>query len=106
MTRRKDTSTIITAARKQYESIRNDYDRALSEQTLDLRIPVKNLMENLRSSLDYMAHDIYNVCCKPARLIDGKPDPRNIYFPYGLIEQDFKAGIGSSFRLACSDDSN
>ncbi len=96
MNRRTDTRTIVTAARKQYESIRKDYDRALREHTLDLRIPVKNLMENLRSALDYMAHDIYDICCKPVRIITGKPDPRNIYFPYGCTELDFKAGLGSS----------
>ena len=96
MCRRTDTRTIITTARKQYESIRKDYDHALVEHTLDLRIPVKNLMENLRSALDYMAHDIYDICCKPGRISSGKPDPHNIYFPYGRTDLDFRAGLGSS----------
>jgi hypothetical protein len=96
MSRRTDTTTIIAAAREQYDSIRKDYDRALQEHTLDLRISVKNLMENLRSALDYMAHDIYDSCCKQVRAANSKPAPRNIYFPYGSTDLSFMAGLGSS----------
>jgi len=96
MSRKDDISTILAAAKEQFESIRKDYDRALREQSLDLRVPVKNLMENLRSSLDYMAHDIYEYCCQAARSAAGKPDPRNIYFPYGRTEADFRSRVGSS----------
>jgi hypothetical protein len=96
MNRRDDVSTILEVAKQQYESIREDYDRALRERSLDLRVPVKNLMENLRSSLDYMAHDIYEACCKATRVAAGKPNPHNIYFPYSRTEADFKSGVGSS----------
>jgi hypothetical protein len=96
MNRKDDVNTILAAAKEQFESIRKNYDRALREQSLDLRVPVKNLMENLRSSLDYMAHDIYESCCQAARIAAGKPDPRNIYFPYGRTEADFNSGVGSS----------
>lgn len=95
MSSMKDTGVIIGAAKEQYKSIRKDYDRALKEHSLDLRIPVKNLMENLRSALDYMAHDIYDTCCKSARIAAGKPGPRNIYFPYGRTDPDFRSGMGS-----------
>ena len=30
------------------------------------------------------------------RIVAGKPDPRNIYFPYGRTNSDFRAGLGSS----------
>jgi hypothetical protein len=53
-------------------------------------------MENLRSALDYMAHDIYEACCKAPRAPTGAADPKNIYFPYGRTEHDFKSGVGSS----------
>ncbi len=53
-------------------------------------------MENLRSALDYMAHDIYEISCKPMRQAKGKSEPHNIYFPYGRSNADFKSGIGSS----------
>lgn len=96
MSRKDDVTIILEEAKRQYQNIRKNYDRALKEKSMDLRVPVKNLMENLRSSLDYMAHDIYESCCQSARLASGNPDPRNIYFPYGLTEQNFRSGVGSS----------
>jgi len=96
MSRKSDVNTIIAAAKEQYEIIRKEYARALREKSLDLRVPVKNIMENLRSSLDYMAHDIYETCCQPARTAAGKSDPHNIYFPYGRTEAKFKSHIGTS----------
>jgi hypothetical protein len=96
MNRKSDVDAILIAATQQYNSIRKDYERALQDKSLDLRVPVKNLMENLRSALDYMAHDIYESCCQSERTSNGQPDPKNVYFPYGKTEADFKAGVGSS----------
>jgi hypothetical protein len=96
MDRKKDTTSIIDAAIKQHREILASYEIALSNKSMDLRVPVKNVMENLRSALDYMAHDIYEVCCQPIRKKSGLPDPFNIYFPYGRTEPDFKSRIGSS----------
>jgi hypothetical protein len=96
MNRKNDVNVILKAAREQYDDIRKGYDTALQDQSLDLRVPIKNLMENLRSALDYMAHDIYETCCQAAQVAAGKPNPRNIYFPYGRTEADFKSGVGSS----------
>jgi hypothetical protein len=96
MNRKSDTAVILTAAVDQYKKILAGYDAALRNKSLDLRVPVKNVMENLRSALDYMAHDIYEACCQPVRKASGQPDPKRIYFPYGRTEADFKSGIGSS----------
>lgn len=96
MNRKKDTAVILTAAVDQYKTILAGYDAALRNKSLDLRVPVKNVMENLRSALDYMAHDIYEACCQPVRRARGQPDPKNIYFPYGRTVTDFKSGIDSS----------
>ena len=96
MNRKKDVDAILSAVIQQYSIVRQDYERALRDGSLDLRVPVKNLMENLRSALDYMAHDIYESCCHSTRLLIGKSVPNNIYFPYGKTESDFKARVGSS----------
>ena len=96
MNRKSDVGAILIAATQQYNTVRQDYERALRDKSLDLRVPVKNIMENLRSALDYMAHDIYESCCQSTRSFSGQPDPKNIYFPYGKTEADFKAGLGSS----------
>ena len=100
MNRKNDTTVILTAAVEQLKKILAGYDAALRNKSLDLRVPVKNVMENFRSALDYMAHDIYEACCQPVRKADGQPDPKNIYFPYGRNETDFKSGVGSSPCLA------
>jgi len=96
MSRKEDVEMVLTVAKKQHEDICEAYNKALHDESLDLRVPVKNLMENLRSALDYMAHDIYELCCQTARVASGKPKPRNIYFPYGRTEANFKSGVGSS----------
>ena len=96
MNRKRDTKSLLDAAAEQHKQIAAGYESALRNKSLDLRVPVKNLMENLRSALDYMAHDIYEACCQPSRLAKGLPDPKNVYFPYGRSLNDFKSGLGSS----------
>ncbi|MBW8041199.1 MAG: hypothetical protein FVQ85_14515 [Planctomycetes bacterium] len=95
MSRKNDVAAILKAASEQHKEIKAKYDDALRNKSMDLKIPVKNLMENLRSSLDYMAHDIYEACCKPSRSASAQPDPKNIYFPYAKTEQDFRSHVGA-----------
>lgn len=102
MNRKSDVDSILVVATQQYHTVLQGYERALRDKSLDLRVHVKNLMENLRSALDYMAHDIYESSCQPARIARGQPDLKNIYFPYGKIETDFKAGIGRSLPDLCT----
>ena len=93
MSRKNDVAAILKAASEQLNEVKAKYDDALRNKSMDLRIPVKNLMENLKSSLDYMAHDIYEACCRPGRSASGQPDPKNIYFPYAKTEQDFRSRV-------------
>jgi len=94
--RKNDTKVLLDAAVEQHKQITAGYEAALRSKSLDLRVLVKNTMENLRSALDYMAHDIYEACCQPSRIANGLPDPKNIYFPYGRTNNDFTSGVGSS----------
>lgn len=96
MKRHEDVLALIQESTRQYEEVKESYDKALRDKSLDIRIKVKNLMENLRSILDYTAHDIYESVCKQHQQKSGKPDPRNIYFPYGRNEKDFNASIMNS----------
>lgn len=81
-----------------FENIEQKYKAALSEKNIptSLQIDVKNFMENLRSVLDYIAHDIYETVIKPERVKICLKEIKNIYFPYGKSENDFKSGLGSS----------
>ena len=96
MKRYEDVLALIKESIKRYEEVKGLYDKALRDKSLDIRIKVKNLMENLRSILDYTAHDIYESVCRPHRQKLGKPEPRNIYFPYGRNENDFNSSIMNS----------
>jgi hypothetical protein len=96
MKRYDDIIALIQESTGQYDEIKGSYEKSLRDKSLDIRIKVKNLIENLRSVLDYTAHDIYEVVCKSHRQKLNKPHPRNIYFPYGRNESDFRSSITKS----------
>ncbi len=70
-------SALLTHSRKSLASIERQYGASLQDQTVSetLRVEVKGLFENLRSVLDYFAHEIRDLFCPPR-----KPRDR-IYFP-------------------------
>jgi len=51
MKRHEDVLVLIKESTKRYEEVKELYDKALRDKSLDIRIKVKNLMENLRSIL-------------------------------------------------------
>ncbi len=73
----KRTSSIEALLKKAIDDeieLRAAYDGSLQEQHVreDLKVVIKNIFENLRSCLDYIAHDIFETHCgaavKPSRL--------------------------------------
>jgi hypothetical protein len=95
--RKDNVIALLDHASNDLKNIEQQYEQALSEKKIptSLQIDVKNFMENLRSALDYMAHDIYEVIIKPERDNTGAKAIEKIYFPYGKTENDFKSGLGS-----------
>lgn len=87
---------LLQHAQYDLKHIEAQYQKSLERQTIptSLQIDVKNMMENLRSALDYLAHNIYEIVLMPARKAAGDKQIVNIYFPYGKSENDFKSGIG------------
>jgi len=83
-------------AKKDLEKIKAEYETSLQSKTISasLQIDIKNLMENLRSALDYVAHDIYESVVKPDCLTSGEKEIKDIYFPYGKDENDFRSSMG------------
>lgn len=68
-----------------------DYKKSLTEKEVseDLRVSVKNIYENLRSCLDYMAKDISEEFC---------PTPqKKPYFPIRYSPKEFTQAISSDF---------
>lgn len=93
MSRQSDISALLDRANQQLKSIATEYESSLHKQTIaaPLRVDIKNLFENLRSVLDYLAHDIRDEYCTPT-----KPSDR-IYFPILPDASQFSARVSHWF---------
>ncbi len=97
--RKEQVSALLSHIKDDLYKIESKYKDALKDKTIpdSLRIDIKNLLENLRTILDYLAHDIYEQKIQPSRRANGKQDIDNkkIYFPYGKTLNDFRSSVGS-----------
>jgi hypothetical protein len=75
--RKDDVDALAKRSEKDFALVRSAYEKCLHDQTIssDLKIDIKNLCGNLRSTLDYIAHDIRGKYCHSAN-----PNAR-FYFP-------------------------
>jgi len=72
----KEIQDLIVRASGDMEKIKHEYDNSLQQEEIssDLRISIKNCLENIRSSLDYLANQIFEENCT-------KKGNSKIYFP-------------------------
>lgn len=77
MSRKTDIEALLKRAETTLQKIRGEYDKSLHSKTVsaDLRIDIKDYFSNLRSILDYIAHDIVDKYCPNAN------PKNNLYFP-------------------------
>ena len=77
MSRKTDIEALLNRADKTLLKINDEYEKALhaKEISADLRIDIKDFFGNLRSVLDYIAHDIVEKYCPTAN------PKKNLYFP-------------------------
>lgn len=75
-----DAKSLVVQSREQFNELKNAYKQSLIEKTVkrELLIKVKNLMENLRSALDFTAHGLFIRYCAASKT------KQKIYFPYAL----------------------
>lgn len=75
--RKPDIKALLERAQKQFDKINTEYKVSLRDKSIspELKIDIKNFCENLRSVLDYLAHEIREAHCPTA-----KPKER-FYFP-------------------------
>jgi hypothetical protein len=66
--RTQSVNALIQRAESQLTAVSSAYEKSLHEKHVEdsLKIDIKNLCENLRSSLDYVAHDIREKHCPTA----------------------------------------
>lgn len=76
-TRIKSIQALLDKAEVQLGRIETEYNKSLHNREIDdaLRIDIKNICENMRSVLDYLAHDIRERYCPSESLKD------RFYFP-------------------------
>ena len=84
-----DATELVNESKTTFEEIKNAYNESLNDQNVKPRllIKIKNFMENLRSALDFTAHELFD---KYGSTTNANPD---IYFPYaweGLSQTDFQ----------------
>jgi hypothetical protein len=77
MKRNTNIEALIKNSRTTFAHLQKEYDASLHEKTVreNLKIDIKNILGNLRSCLDYLAHDLFDTLCV------GTKRPRHLYFP-------------------------
>ncbi|WP_339699161.1 hypothetical protein [Algoriphagus aquimarinus] len=93
MSRKTDIEALLNRADKTLPKINEEYEKALHAQSIsaDLRIDIKDYFGNLRSVLDYLAHDIVEMYCPNA-------NPRDIlYFPIRADQASFDNVMKKSY---------
>ena len=85
MSRKTDIEALLNRADKTLIKINEEYEKALHAKTIsaDLRIDIKDFFGNLRSVLDYLAHDIVEKYCPNANPKD------KLYFPIRADQVSF-----------------
>ena len=92
-----DAKSLVQHAEEELPKIRQAYAESLSTKTIGARllVEIKNVCENLRSSLDFAAHGLFDQYCAST---SKKP---KIYFPYATAKQS-RADFEKSGRIdAC-----
>lgn len=93
MSRKIDIEALLKRATTTLQKIRSEYDSSLHSKTVsaDLRIDIKDYFSNLRSILDYIAHDIVDNYCPNAN------PKNNLYFPIRADQHAFVAEMSRSY---------
>jgi hypothetical protein len=89
-----DARDLVAHASEKLSELREAYDQSLREQSVKrtLLIEIKNLMENLRSALDFCAHGLFD------RYGHSTINTAKVYFPYAKLSQT-QAEFQASQRL-------
>lgn len=93
MSREKSIQALLSRAEDVVPQIEKHYKKSLElkEVSEELKIDIKNLCENLRSVLDYLAHEIIDSYCPNAN-----PNDR-LYFPITRDKDSFENKMKKSY---------
>jgi hypothetical protein len=93
MKRATSIEALLRKADADFADLKNAYESSLAQQQVreDLKVSIKNIFENLRSCLDYLAQDVFESHCAGAR----KPD--RLYFPIRPTLAEFQQVVARDF---------
>jgi hypothetical protein len=93
MKRAGSIEALMKRTHSDFISLKTSYEASLHEKHVreDLKVLIKNIFENLRSCLDYVAHDIFEAHCSSSK----KPD--RLYFPIRSSQADFAQAIAKDY---------
>jgi hypothetical protein len=95
MMRRTDIEILLDHVDGTMQRIMGTYQESLRAKNIpaSLLVDVKNTMENLRSCLDYMAHDVAERVIIPYRKAQGLTGLKDSHFPYGKDKARFNDAV-------------
>lgn len=75
-----------------FSELKGAHEASLHEKRIreELKVDIKNIFENLRSCLDYLAHDVFEICC-------GSTKPQRLYFPIRPSLAEFSQVIARDY---------
>jgi hypothetical protein len=93
MKRATSIEALLRKANVDFVELKTAYESSLHEKHVseDLKVSIKNIFENLRSCLDYLAQDIFETHCGTAK----KPD--RLYFPIRATSGEFIQTISKDY---------
>lgn len=93
MKRAASIEALLRKANADFADLRVAYDSSLHEKHVreDLKVAIKNIFENLRSCLAYLANDIFDTHCSSAKKQD------RLYFPIRSTADEFRQAIARDF---------
>lgn len=93
MKRATSIEALLKKATSDAAGLKPAYEASLAQKTVndDLKVAIKNIFENLRSCLDYMAHDAFDKLCA------GATKPTKLYFPIRSTPSEFQQAIARDF---------
>ncbi len=85
MKRASSIEALLKKANADFAGLKTAYESSLHERHVreDLKVAIKNIFENLRSCLDYLAQDSFETYCA------GSKKPERLYFPVRATAADF-----------------
>ena len=91
MSRKKSIDALIKKCRNSINGLKDDYQSSLKAKEIseELKIDIKNILENLRSCLDYIARDIHD------KFISGTA--HRLYFPIRHTATEFQQAIARNY---------